>query len=120
MLDRNELELVHIDHHGEMIDPNRLLQSHLPLKTRPSCQSHKPLEEADRVQFVEETGGGFRIVPATRDIKELKGIIPKPKRPVSVEEMKQAIAGRAARGWREDVDRIGYQRRHSLLGAGRR
>lgn len=51
----------------------------------------------DRVQFVEETGGGFRIVPAMGDIRALKGSVAKPARAVSVEEMKSAVAARAAR-----------------------
>jgi AbrB family looped-hinge helix DNA binding protein len=45
----------------------------------------------DRVEFVEISEGVFQIVAATQDVKLLKGIVPKPKKPVTVEEMNQAI-----------------------------
>jgi antitoxin PrlF len=54
------------------------------------------LRVGDRVQFIEDSGG-FRLVPATRDIKALKGVVPRPKKPVSLEEMRASIAARAAR-----------------------
>jgi len=46
----------------------------------------------DRVEFVEIEDGVFHIVAATQDIQALKGIVPKPKKPVTIEEMNQAIA----------------------------
>ena len=46
----------------------------------------------DRVEFVEVQDGVFQIVAATQDIQALKGIVPKPKKPVTIEEMNQAIA----------------------------
>ena len=46
----------------------------------------------DRVEFVEIQDGVFQIVAATQDVQALKGIVPKPERPVTIEEMKQAIA----------------------------
>jgi AbrB family looped-hinge helix DNA binding protein len=48
------------------------------------------LEAGTRVEFV-ETDAGFLVKPATRDIRSLKGILPKPKKPVSVEEMNESI-----------------------------
>jgi antitoxin PrlF len=48
----------------------------------------------DRIDFVQIGKEQFVIVPATRSIRELKGLIPKPKRPVAVEEMNGAIAMR--------------------------
>jgi antitoxin PrlF len=48
----------------------------------------------DRIDFVESEKGQFIIVPATCSVQELKGLIPKPKKPVSVEEMNGAIAMR--------------------------
>lgn len=50
----------------------------------------------DRIQFLEEEGG-FKIVPATYDIKELKGVVSTPKRPVTIEQMKRAVKARAAK-----------------------
>ena len=46
----------------------------------------------DRIDFIEVGKGRFVIVPATCSVQELKGIIPKPKKPVSIEEMNGAIA----------------------------
>jgi antitoxin PrlF len=48
----------------------------------------------DRIDFVEVEKGRFVIVPATCSVQALKGIIPKPKKPVSIEEMNGAIAMR--------------------------
>ena len=45
----------------------------------------------DRVEFVEIQDGVFQIVAATQDVQALKGIVPKPKKPVTIEEMNQAI-----------------------------
>ncbi len=46
----------------------------------------------DRVEFVEIQAGVFQIVAATQDVQALKGIVPKLKKPVTIEEMNQAIA----------------------------
>ena len=46
----------------------------------------------DRIDFIEVEKGRFVIVPATCSVQELKGIIPKPKKPVSIAEMNGAIA----------------------------
>jgi len=46
----------------------------------------------DRVEFVEIKAGVFQIVAATQDIKSLKGIVPKPKRPVTIDDMNKAVA----------------------------
>ena len=45
----------------------------------------------DRVEFVEIQDGVFQIVAVTQDVQVLKGIVPKPKKPVTIEEMNQAI-----------------------------
>jgi antitoxin PrlF len=45
----------------------------------------------DRVEFI-ESDRGFLVVPATRDVKALKGLVPKPRKPVSIEDMNRAIA----------------------------
>ena len=46
----------------------------------------------DRVEFVEIQDGVFQIVAATQDVQALKGIVPKPKKPVTIDEMNRAIA----------------------------
>ena len=46
----------------------------------------------DRVELVEIQDGVFQIVAATQDVKVLKGIVPKPKKPVTIEDMNQAVS----------------------------
>lgn len=55
------------------------------------------VETGDRVEFVEVEKGVYTVVAATRDIRDLKGLIPKPSRPVSVADMKRAVAKMAGR-----------------------
>lgn len=51
----------------------------------------------DRIEFVEVEKGQFAIVAATRSVQELKGLFRgKRTKPVSIEEMNVAIAGRAS------------------------
>lgn len=52
----------------------------------------------DRVEFVAEPDGAYRVVAATRDIKQLKGLVPKPRTPVTVEAMKRAVAVAGSKG----------------------
>ena len=49
------------------------------------------LRQGNRVDFV-ETAQGFVIAPATSSIRQLKGIVPKPFIPVSIDDMNDAIA----------------------------
>lgn len=55
------------------------------------------VETGDRVEFVELEKGVYTVVAATRDIRDLKGIIPKPAKPVSVEDMHGAVRRLAGR-----------------------
>ena len=50
------------------------------------------IEAGDKVEFVETEPGVFSMVAATRDVRELKGVIPKPAKPVTVEDMSRVIA----------------------------
>ena len=50
------------------------------------------LKPGDRVRFLVESDGRVRLLPAKRDIGELVGILPKPKRALTIEEMDAAIA----------------------------
>ena len=54
------------------------------------------IEAGDRVEFIEVEPGRFELVPATRSVKDLKGMFGKASRIVSVQEMNQAIAKRGA------------------------
>jgi antitoxin PrlF len=54
------------------------------------------LEAGDRVDFIEMEKGRFAIVAATQPVQGLKGLIAKPKKAISIEEMNAAIAARGA------------------------
>jgi antitoxin PrlF len=49
----------------------------------------------DRVDFVKMEDGNFAVLPATHSVKRLKGLIPSPKKAVSLEDMDRVIAGGA-------------------------
>jgi AbrB family looped-hinge helix DNA binding protein len=49
------------------------------------------LKTGDRVEFVVEEDGRVVLVPATSHVTELKGIMPRPKKVASLEEMEAAI-----------------------------
>ena len=56
------------------------------------------VDPGDRLEFVETAPGVFALIPATRDIRSLKGILAKPATPVTVEAMNRAIARKGAGG----------------------
>ena len=55
------------------------------------------LHTGDRLDFIVESDGTARIVPVTASIKELKGLVPAPKRKLSLEDMDKAIAKGASK-----------------------
>jgi antitoxin PrlF len=55
-----------------------------------SVRERLGIEAGDRLEFI-ESEGGFLVVAATRDIRSLKGIVARPKKPVSLEDMNSAI-----------------------------
>lgn len=57
------------------------------------------LGAGDRIEFVELERGKFAIMPSNHPVQALKGMIRKPVKPVSIEDMSAAIAtqGAAAR-----------------------
>ena len=55
------------------------------------------LHSGDKVNFIVEDSGEVRFVPATQDITTLKGIVAKPKKAVSIEEMNATIKARGSR-----------------------
>lgn len=67
----------------------------IPVRIRASLG----LEAGDRIEFVELEDGMFAILPANHSVQSLKGMIRKPIKPVSIEDMSTAIAtqGAAAR-----------------------
>jgi AbrB family looped-hinge helix DNA binding protein len=53
------------------------------------------LRAGDRLDFVVQTDGTVRVLPVKGSALSLKGILPRPVRPVTLEEMDQAIRRRA-------------------------
>ena len=49
------------------------------------------LEPGDKVEFVLDEKGWVRMIPLTVSVTELKGMVPKPDKIISIEEMKLAI-----------------------------
>ncbi len=54
------------------------------------------LEAGDKIDFTLE-GDSLRVTPVTASVTQLKGMVPKPAVPVSLEEMDAAVARAAAR-----------------------
>jgi AbrB family looped-hinge helix DNA binding protein len=54
------------------------------------------LSAGDRIEFVEVAKGEFAIMAATNTVQKLKGLIQKPARTVSIEEMNTAIASQGS------------------------
>lgn len=55
------------------------------------------LETGDRVEFVETQDGQFSMIAASKTVHDLKGLIRKPAKAVSVEEMNLVIATQGAK-----------------------
>lgn len=49
------------------------------------------LEPGDKIEFLEDDRGLVTIWPVTENVTKLKGMIAKPNKPVSLEEMNRAI-----------------------------
>jgi antitoxin PrlF len=64
----------------------------IPAKVR----SEMGVDAGSRIEFV-RTVDGWLIKPATLSVTALKGVLRKPKKPVSVEDMNSAIRRRAGR-----------------------
>ena len=48
------------------------------------------IESGDRIEFV-EIEGGYAIQPAIDDVRSLKGLLRKPPKPVTIDDMNAAI-----------------------------
>ena len=49
----------------------------------------------DRIEFIFENDQSVRLIPKHVPVGQLKGMLPKPAKPVSLEEMEDAIRTRA-------------------------
>jgi antitoxin PrlF len=55
------------------------------------------LDTGDRVEFVEMEDGKFAIIATSRSVLDLKGLVRKPAKAISIEEMNRAIAAQGAK-----------------------
>ena len=55
------------------------------------------LKPGDKIEFLLDETGTLRVVPVTASVTRLKGMVPKPPRIVSLEEMDEAIAKAAGK-----------------------
>lgn len=62
-----------------------------------AIRRHLKLKAGDRLEFVVEADGKVVLVPATVDVRELRGLLAPAPRRASLEEMEAAIRKRAAR-----------------------
>lgn len=62
-----------------------------------SVRSALGLAPGSRVEFVQTPQGQYAIVPAMVSASELKGVLRKPPKPVSIEAMNAAIAKEGAK-----------------------
>jgi antitoxin PrlF len=59
-------------------------------------RKHLGLVQGSVLRFVLDTDS-VRLLPAAGDVRRLKGRLPKPARPVTVDDMNRAVAERRAR-----------------------
>ena len=55
------------------------------------------LEPGDKIDFLLDDDGCLRVEPVTASVRQLKGMVPKPETPVSLEQMDKAISRSAGR-----------------------
>lgn len=54
-------------------------------------RQHLKINQGDKVEFYVGDNGMVIISPVRSDVRKLKGIVPKPDKPVSIEDMNSAI-----------------------------
>jgi AbrB family looped-hinge helix DNA binding protein len=59
-------------------------------------RDHLGLRPGDRMEFIIEEDGQVVLVPASVDAMDLAGILPRPRKPVSITAMNEAIRDRGA------------------------
>ena len=59
-----------------------------------SIRSLLDLHSGDKINFLVSESGEVRVVPVTQNVSTLKGIVSKPRKAVSIEDMKATIKAR--------------------------
>ncbi len=57
-----------------------------------ALRDHLHLSAGDRVEFIIDSGNVVRLLPHLSSVKNLKGMLPRPIRAVTLEQMDQSIA----------------------------
>jgi bifunctional DNA-binding transcriptional regulator/antitoxin component of YhaV-PrlF toxin-antitoxin module len=52
---------------------------------------HLQVDKGDRIEFLIGSDGQVTLMPATADVKKLKGMVGKPDKPVSVGDINRVI-----------------------------
>jgi len=52
------------------------------------------LQSGDKLEFFVDETGYVKIIPVTASVTQLKGMVPKPGKPKSLQDMQRAIVGR--------------------------
>ena len=55
------------------------------------------LHAGDKISFIEGEDGSINLIPIKKPLSALRGLVAKPKKPVSVEDMNKAIKRKAGR-----------------------
>ena len=58
-------------------------------------RQHLKIDQGDKIEFFVGKNGMVIISPIRSDVRKLKGIIPKPNKPVSIADMNEAIISEA-------------------------
>jgi antitoxin PrlF len=59
-------------------------------------RSYLGLHTGDKLEFLIDEEGKVTLIPLTAEVTELKGILPKPKKKVSIKKMNRAIVKRGS------------------------
>lgn len=71
-------------------------QTTIPIQIR----NYLNLEAGDKLEFFIDDDGRVVLAPLTSDVTELKGMLPKPKHPVTLEQMNKIIKKRGGKNER--------------------
>lgn len=59
-------------------------------------RDQQSLEPGDRVQFLIDDSGRVYLIPANEHVSILKGLVPKPAKPITVDQMNATIRRKGA------------------------
>lgn len=76
--------------------PSAILRSRGRITIPAQVRSSLGLKPGNRVHFLELSEGQFAMVAAIHSVQSLKGMIRKPRLPVSVEDMNAAVEAQGA------------------------